>query len=213
MLAVSRGLDRDRVVDETGGQTVVFGRRGSRPVSRRRDASVPPPQRMAAISGRGCGVRTVEEDREFNGQKVKMKRTGLFHEIRARTGGAGSPRPDRMRRSRPALRGRSSFRNWKCCAAFLPPPPGRPPPADVLRPTQPRRQRPSLPRLRRRSFRKKTPPPATNALLCAAKYLTTEHTLWLTNPQEFPRTCRGPITSTRRARLAGRAWKWRASMR
>jgi hypothetical protein len=31
MLAVSRGLDRDRVVDETGQQTVVFGRRGSRP--------------------------------------------------------------------------------------------------------------------------------------------------------------------------------------
>ena len=30
-LAVSRGLDRDRVVDEAGGQTVVFGRRGSRP--------------------------------------------------------------------------------------------------------------------------------------------------------------------------------------
>jgi hypothetical protein len=30
-IAVSRGLDRDRVVDETGGQTVVFGRRGSRP--------------------------------------------------------------------------------------------------------------------------------------------------------------------------------------
>ena len=32
MLAVSRGLDRDRVTDETGGQTVVFGRRGSRPL-------------------------------------------------------------------------------------------------------------------------------------------------------------------------------------
>ena len=30
-LAVSRGLDRDRVVDETGHQTVVFGRRGARP--------------------------------------------------------------------------------------------------------------------------------------------------------------------------------------
>lgn len=30
-LAVSRGLERDRVVDETGHQTVVFGRRGSRP--------------------------------------------------------------------------------------------------------------------------------------------------------------------------------------
>ncbi len=31
ILAVSRGLDRDRVVDETGNQTVVFGRRGARP--------------------------------------------------------------------------------------------------------------------------------------------------------------------------------------
>jgi hypothetical protein len=30
-IAVGRGLDRDRVVDESGGQTVVFGRRGSRP--------------------------------------------------------------------------------------------------------------------------------------------------------------------------------------
>ena len=30
-IAVGRGLERDRVVDETGGQTVVFGRRGSRP--------------------------------------------------------------------------------------------------------------------------------------------------------------------------------------
>jgi hypothetical protein len=30
-VAVSRGLDRDRVVDETGHQTVVFGRRGARP--------------------------------------------------------------------------------------------------------------------------------------------------------------------------------------
>ncbi|HJT81902.1 MAG TPA: hypothetical protein VJ719_11950, partial [Chthoniobacterales bacterium] len=31
VICVSRGLERDRVVDETGGQTVVFGRRGSRP--------------------------------------------------------------------------------------------------------------------------------------------------------------------------------------
>jgi hypothetical protein len=30
-ICISRGLERDRVVDETGGQTVVFGRRGSRP--------------------------------------------------------------------------------------------------------------------------------------------------------------------------------------
>ncbi|MEY2541738.1 MAG: hypothetical protein QOI22_1340, partial [Verrucomicrobiota bacterium] len=31
VICVSRGLERDRVVDETGGQTVVFGRRGARP--------------------------------------------------------------------------------------------------------------------------------------------------------------------------------------
>ena len=30
-VTISRGLDRDRVVDESGNQTVVFGRRGSRP--------------------------------------------------------------------------------------------------------------------------------------------------------------------------------------
>src|SRR5436853_7806987 len=30
-VAVSRGFDRDRVADETGNQTVVFGRRGARP--------------------------------------------------------------------------------------------------------------------------------------------------------------------------------------
>ena len=30
-VSISRGLDRDRVVDESGNQTVVFGRRGARP--------------------------------------------------------------------------------------------------------------------------------------------------------------------------------------
>ena len=32
--ALSRGLDRDRAVDETGGQVAVFGRLGSRPFNR-----------------------------------------------------------------------------------------------------------------------------------------------------------------------------------
>jgi hypothetical protein len=32
-VSISRGLDRDRVVDESGNQTVVFGRRGSGPLS------------------------------------------------------------------------------------------------------------------------------------------------------------------------------------
>jgi LVIVD repeat len=34
-LALSKGLDRDRAVDETGGQMAVFGRLGSRPFSRK----------------------------------------------------------------------------------------------------------------------------------------------------------------------------------
>ncbi len=33
-LALSKGLDRDRAVDETGGQMAVFGRLGSRPFTR-----------------------------------------------------------------------------------------------------------------------------------------------------------------------------------
>jgi hypothetical protein len=32
-LSLSKGLDRDRGVDETGGQIAVFGRKGSRPLS------------------------------------------------------------------------------------------------------------------------------------------------------------------------------------
>ena len=32
-VTISRGLDRDRVVDESGNQTVVFGRRGAHPFS------------------------------------------------------------------------------------------------------------------------------------------------------------------------------------
>ena len=33
-MALSKGLDRDRAVDETGGQMAVFGRLGSRPFTR-----------------------------------------------------------------------------------------------------------------------------------------------------------------------------------
>jgi hypothetical protein len=34
VLSLSKGLDRDRGVDETGGQIAVFGRKGSRPLNR-----------------------------------------------------------------------------------------------------------------------------------------------------------------------------------
>jgi len=33
VLSLSKGLDRDRGVDETGGQIAVFGRKGSRPLN------------------------------------------------------------------------------------------------------------------------------------------------------------------------------------
>jgi len=33
-LAISRGIDRDRAVDESGNQLAVFGRRGARPLNR-----------------------------------------------------------------------------------------------------------------------------------------------------------------------------------
>ena len=34
-MSISKGLDRDRAVDETGGQIAVFGRIGSRPFTRK----------------------------------------------------------------------------------------------------------------------------------------------------------------------------------
>src|SRR5260370_23223916 len=33
-LAISKGIDRDRAVDESGNQLAVFGRRGARPMNR-----------------------------------------------------------------------------------------------------------------------------------------------------------------------------------
>ena len=33
-LAISKGIDRDRAVDESGNQLAVFGRRGARPFNR-----------------------------------------------------------------------------------------------------------------------------------------------------------------------------------
>ncbi len=62
-VTVSRGLDRDRVVDESGGQTVVFGRRGSRPFNaseiagfiRKADGS---PYRVEDVSIENGGLKT-----------------------------------------------------------------------------------------------------------------------------------------------------------
>lgn len=78
MLAVSRGLDRDRVVDETGNQTVVFGRRGARPFHL--DEMRPFLQHANGSTYRveDVATRKVEEEVEINGQKQKLWRTGVF---------------------------------------------------------------------------------------------------------------------------------------
>ena len=63
---MSKGLDRDRGVDETGGQIAIFGRLGSRPFNRAEmeqlfltDAGVPwrvsdEPDMAAWVSGSGA---------------------------------------------------------------------------------------------------------------------------------------------------------------
>jgi hypothetical protein len=64
MLAVSRGLDRDRVVDETGGQTVVFGRRGAKPFNI---------EEMARFLKHSNGTSFRVEDVSGSGGVVKTK--------------------------------------------------------------------------------------------------------------------------------------------
>jgi hypothetical protein len=52
-LAISRGIDRDRAVDETGNQLAVFGRRGARPLNQ---------QEMHALYLRNGEIYTVTDD-------------------------------------------------------------------------------------------------------------------------------------------------------
>jgi hypothetical protein len=64
-LALSRGVDRDRAVDETGHQLAVFGRRGARPFDRDEQ------QRMYLLSGK---LFTVSD--EPPGKPLEPKRAG-----------------------------------------------------------------------------------------------------------------------------------------
>ncbi|HYY95967.1 MAG TPA: hypothetical protein VE713_15790, partial [Pyrinomonadaceae bacterium] len=57
-LAVSKGLDRDRAVDETGNQLAVFGRRGARPFT------LAEMQRLYLLDGRLRTVLDADELRE-----------------------------------------------------------------------------------------------------------------------------------------------------
>jgi hypothetical protein len=71
-LAVSRGLDRDRVVDETGNQTVVFGRRGSRPFTS---------NEMQKFYRHGASLFTVE-DTVLRDGKLQTKSGGTLEPTR-----------------------------------------------------------------------------------------------------------------------------------
>ncbi len=66
-IAVGRGLDRDRVVDESGNQTVVFGRRGSRPFTLDEMARLL--RHTDPATGRNTGPEIrVEDVRSLDGQ-------------------------------------------------------------------------------------------------------------------------------------------------
>jgi len=76
-IAVGRGLDRDRVVDESGNETVVFGRRGSRPFNL---------AEMKKFYERDGSLYTVENVFTRDGQLVtkfgeEMKPTAEFQSV------------------------------------------------------------------------------------------------------------------------------------
>ena len=56
-LAISKGIDRDRAVDESGNQLAVFGRRGARPLNR---------EEARALYLRDGGLYTVTDAPEGN---------------------------------------------------------------------------------------------------------------------------------------------------
>jgi hypothetical protein len=79
-LAISKGIDRDRAVDESGNQLAVFGRRGARPMNR--DET----ERLYMRNGQ---VYTVT-DESPEGQKSAMnpaKKEGWMEHLRAWMGG------------------------------------------------------------------------------------------------------------------------------
>lgn len=70
-VAVGRGLDRDRVVDESGGQTVVFGRRGSRPFNEVEFGLLL--RHLDPATGKHIGATYTVEDLTNKGSAAKTK--------------------------------------------------------------------------------------------------------------------------------------------
>jgi hypothetical protein len=64
-LSLSKGLDRDRAVDETGGQMAVFGRLGSRPLTR-------PEMEKLFLNSKGF-IYKVRDEVDMNGWRPPMR--------------------------------------------------------------------------------------------------------------------------------------------
>jgi hypothetical protein len=75
-LAISKGIDRDRAVDESGNQLAVFGRRGARPFNR---AEM---QRLYQHSANGVFYSVTDDAAEFIQPAASSSQTSLFTRAR-----------------------------------------------------------------------------------------------------------------------------------
>ena len=76
-LAISKGIDRDRAVDESGNQLAVFGRRGARPLNR---AEM---QRLYQHSGNGAFYSVTDESVESVHTATSSSLTSIFARARS----------------------------------------------------------------------------------------------------------------------------------
>jgi hypothetical protein len=76
-LAISKGIDRDRAVDESGKQLAVFGRRGARPLNR---AEM---QRLYQHSANGAFYSVTDDSAESQRSAVSSSPTSIFARARS----------------------------------------------------------------------------------------------------------------------------------
>jgi hypothetical protein len=76
-LAISKGIDRDRAVDESGNQLAVFGRRGARPLNRIEM------QRLYMHSSNGAFYAVIDEPADSAHPATSSSVTSLFDRARS----------------------------------------------------------------------------------------------------------------------------------
>ncbi|HEY6387183.1 MAG TPA: hypothetical protein VIX91_16030 [Candidatus Acidoferrum sp.] len=76
-LAISKGIDRDRAVDESGNQLAVFGRRGARPLNRVET------QRLYQHSAHGAFYSVTDDSAESPRSAVSSSPTSIFARARS----------------------------------------------------------------------------------------------------------------------------------